>query len=362
MEQAVPDQDHRLFVPHGERLPVLQLFMKFITNTFPTFHAYNNFRETDYPSFAAGIISSLSENFLSLDDAAYCVSLVFQDQWGVEASSLLESREAYDNAIQGVALACDPAQNMSKPGFIGAIILLSIYEMRARTIPDGWLNHARGVEAHMEQLGAPAFRHGLARSCFILFRGFLIASAFRHGQPCFLEERQWLELSEWIRIEDSQKTGNDTELVDIIESVFMELVKFPRYVYEARLLQRAPHNDQMIDLCTRVLDSRKNLMSQVGWLEYLFNINLLRANHNLRFSAAALTVQMALLHGAECAVRLSEDLAIRVTMKPIPPFHVSSGLAQYIDAGHVMHDAAWLDYVACSMGWVGTRVIDEDEP
>ncbi|KAE8374641.1 hypothetical protein BDV26DRAFT_284102 [Aspergillus bertholletiae] len=333
-------------------------FTVFINNAFPISHAYNRFRETDYPNFAE-YIASMFDGSVCLDTAAYSVCLVFQDRTTIPVSLLNKGRNAYIHALQAIQQALNSDQISNKPEMIGTSILLSLYEMRIPSWPhDEWSNHCHGVAALMKELGAHSFTQGFARSCYIFFRGFLIAHAFHTEQPCFLEDDQWQQLAERFRVEDSQKVGISRMFVDITERILMELVKCPRYVSEAQLHQRTRSYHPALQLYSRVVAAQNNLRSLVIQLKDLISIHQPGASSSVLFPADIPSAPKFLLEGTENAIRLLDALAQRLIMAPIPPFGVRSGLAQLIENGFIAQDALWLDQLGCSMGLLGTTLID----
>ena len=324
-------------------------FTVFMNNAFPISQAYNKFRETNYPNFACYVTSKFDQS-VCLDSSAYSVCLVFQKRADVEASLLNKSRHAYIHALRALQHALDSEQISNKPDMIGTSILLSIYEMRVPSEPHNeWSNHCLGAAALMKELGAESFAHGFARSCYIFFRGFLIAAAFHQQQPCFLEEDQWQQLAERIKVEDSQKLGISRIFVDVTECIFTELVKCPRYVYEAQIHQCTQNHQRALVLSSQILGAQNSLRSLVTQLKDLIST----------YQPGVIpSAPGSLLKGAEDAVRLLGSLARRLMMNPIPTFHVYSGLAWLIDNVYIAHDARWLDEFSCSMGFLGTTLVD----
>ncbi|KAE8357382.1 hypothetical protein BDV27DRAFT_151367 [Aspergillus caelatus] len=324
-------------------------FTVFMNNAFPISQAYNKFRETNYPNFAHYITSKFDQS-VCLDTSAYSVCLVFQSRADVEASQLNKGRHAYVHALRALQHALNSDQISNKPEMIGTSILLSIYEMRVPSEPHNeWSNHCLGVAALMKEMGAQSFAHGFARSCYIFFRGFLIAVAFHQQQPCFLEEDQWQQLAERIRVEDSQKLGISSIFVDVTERIFMELVKCPRYVYEAQVHQCIQNYQRALVLSSQILGAQNNLRSLVTQLKDLIST----------YQPGVIpSAPGYLLKGAEDAVHFLGTLARRLIMNPIPPLHVYSGLTWLIDNVYIAYDARWLDEFACSMGFLGTTLVD----
>jgi hypothetical protein len=321
-----------------------EFFLRFIYTAFQTTQDYNRFRATDHPDFTTHIISNFGRN-ACLDAAVCAASAVFQAQT-VDASENLpyKGREAYNYALNAVSQALgDATHGSDKADMIGAIILLSIFEMRVQTLPDAWLKHVRGVQSLMEELGAEAHRFGFARACYVFFRGFLLATAFHQEQPCFLEKEEWQRLAEMIRVEDSQKPGEGAAFVDVTERIFMELVRFPRYVQEAKCEPEAQQRQQTyaLSLRCRILESQRKLVALVYELKDLMR----ERTPNQRGPTY-------LLYGAENAIDLSGSIVKRLSSSV--PIRISSGLHVYIEEDFIGRDASLLDCVACSMGMLGT--------
>ena len=115
-----------------------------------------------------------------------------------------------------------------------AVILLSFYEMSTRTTRDAWVCHSRAVKHIMMKRGMNLHLLGAGRVCHFAYRPFLIAAAIYEGEPCFLGEHDWQDLAAILRAEDSQKKSEWSFYIDVYEYIFMELVKCPRYIQEAR--------------------------------------------------------------------------------------------------------------------------------
>ncbi|KJK64592.1 hypothetical protein P875_00011105 [Aspergillus parasiticus SU-1] len=344
--QVSPSADEHCEIKQQQRLA----FTVFINNAFPISHAYNNFRETNYPNFA-DYITSMFDQSVCLDISAYSVCLVFRNRTGVEASLLNKGRNAYIHALQALQQALRTEHISNKADIIGASILLFIYEMRVPSEHHGgWASHCDGVAALMKEMGAQNFTHGFARSCYIFFRGFLIAYAFHKEQPCFLEEDQWQQLAERFRVEDSQKPGISRMFVDVTERIFMELVKCPRYVYEAQSHRSTQNSQQALVLYSRILCTKNNLGILVAQLKDLISIYQ---------PANTASAPEFLLNGAVDALHLLNTLVQKLIMTPIPPIRVYSGLARLLDNKYIVQDARCLDRLGCSMGMLGTRLLIE---
>ena len=144
----------------------------------------------------------------------------------------------YAKALREVvrAMRAPHSADAVNESMMSTIMMLSVYEMYARTTRDAWVVHANGVKRLMLTQGVKAYESGFGRSCYIAFRGFLIATAIYEGQPCFLEREEWQKFASLIRVEDAQKPGEWSAFVDISELAFMEIAKCPRYLSEARSL------------------------------------------------------------------------------------------------------------------------------
>lgn len=349
MEQVQPQVSLSADEPCEIRQQQRLAFTVFINNAFPISHVFNNFRETNYPSFA-DYITSMFEQSVCLDISAYCVCLVFRNRIGVEASLLNKGRNAYIYALQALQQALRTEHTSNKADMIGASILLFIYEMRVPSEDHGgWASHCDGVAALMKEMGAQSFTRGFARSCYIFFRGFLIAYAFHKEQPCFLEEDQWQQLAEKVRAEDSQKPGLSRMFADVTERIVMELVKCPRYVHDAQLHQSTQNSQQALVLYSRILCTKNNLGFLVTQLKDLISI------YQPENTASA---PEFLLNGAVDAINFLNTLVQKLIMDPIPPIRLYSSLARLLDNKYIVQDARCLDRLGCSMGISGTRLVD----
>ena len=83
----------------------------------------------------------------------------------------------------------------------------------------------RGKDLHLS---------GAGRVCHFAYRPFLIAAAIYEGESCFLSEDEWQDLAAVLRAEDSRKKSEWAFYIDVYEAIFMELVKCPQYIQEAR--------------------------------------------------------------------------------------------------------------------------------
>uniref|UniRef100_A0A093VL01 Zn(2)-C6 fungal-type domain-containing protein n=1 Tax=Talaromyces marneffei PM1 TaxID=1077442 RepID=A0A093VL01_TALMA len=144
---------------------------------------------------------------------------------------------------------------------LSTVMMLMVYELYARTTPDAWVKHARGVKEMMLKRGVKKHMSGFGRSCYYAFRGFLVAHALHEGIPCFLDAEEWQDFAAQVQQEDAEKPGEWSVFVHISEMIFMELVQCPRYVYDVRQLSPATPRSEVINLVGRIRATCANLRS-----------------------------------------------------------------------------------------------------
>ncbi|ERF74030.1 hypothetical protein EPUS_03845 [Endocarpon pusillum Z07020] len=215
-----------------------------------------------------------------LDTALRAVSLVYLSLSQNTPHLLLESRKLYGRSLRLLSRAlCDPCRGWSSEA-LSAAVLLSLYEVfspnnNTRTGYDSWTKHAGGAGALMQLRGPKAHRHGLNKSVFIEYRMALVIQAFMDGRPCFLDNPEWRKLGRYIQ-EEAQKAVTDRhgrEILAIREDFFMELVRLPGVVSDARniaKLTRVPGRNRksvMNDIVTRAKIHRANMKASMMRLD-----------------------------------------------------------------------------------------------
>jgi hypothetical protein len=166
----------------------------------------------------------------------------------------------YGEALRKINRIIDTEEALSD-NVLSTVMMLMVYELYARTAPDAWVKHARGVKEMMLKRGAKKHMSGFGRSCYYAFRGFLVAHALHEGIPCFLDEKEWQNFAAQVQQEDAEKPGEWSVFVHVSEMIFMELVKCPRFVYDVRLLSPGTPRSEVIDLVARIRATCANLRS-----------------------------------------------------------------------------------------------------
>ena len=207
-----------------------------------------------------------------LDTALRAVSLVSLSLLQNTPHLLHESRKLYGRSLRLLGRAvCDPCRGWSSEA-LSATFLLSLYEVfslnnETRAGYGSWTRHAGGASALMQLHGPRAHRHGLNKSVFLEYRMALVMQAFKDGRPCFLDDPEWRELGRYIQ-EEAQRAVTDRhgrEILAIRENFFMELVRLPGVVSDARNvaeLTRVPGKNRksiMNDIITRAKIHRANM-------------------------------------------------------------------------------------------------------
>ncbi|KAJ5174629.1 uncharacterized protein N7482_000506 [Penicillium canariense] len=226
-ERVYPSLVHQSFISQQPRV-----FKDFICASFPTMFFHNEFRFGDGFTFPDWVLKHFGSKPY-YDASVSCLSAEYLAHLTKDPRLHQFSRQKYSQALGGIrqALGSDEA---SSDALLIAVILLSFYEMTIRTTRDGWVYHSRAVKHLMLKRGMDLHRAGAGRVCHFAYRPFLIAAALHEGEPCFLGEDIWQDLAAILRVEDSQKQSEWSFYINVYEAIFMELVKCPGYIQEAR--------------------------------------------------------------------------------------------------------------------------------
>jgi Fungal specific transcription factor domain len=251
-ESLSPSLVQKLFMSQQPRL-----FMDFTCAAFPTLYFHNRFRsDLAFPEY-------MMKNFRKRayqDSAVCCLSAVYLASLTKDIRLLRTSRHMYGEALQRLNRIIDTDEAFSDD-VLSTVMMLTVYELYARTTPDAWVKHARGVREIFLRRGAQRHMSGLGRSCYYAFRGFLVAHAMHEGIPCFLDEEEWQNFAIKVQEEDAKKPSEWSVFVHISEMIFMEMVKCPRYIHDIRQLSpNAPRQD-VTSLVSRIRATCANLRS-----------------------------------------------------------------------------------------------------
>ncbi|KAJ5679315.1 hypothetical protein N7462_007559 [Penicillium macrosclerotiorum] len=226
-ERIFPSLVHQSFVLQQPRM-----FKDFICAAFPTMFYHNEFRFGDGFTFPDWVMKHFGSKEY-FDASVSSLSAEYLAYLTKDARLHHYSREKYSQALGAIRQALNSDETYSDSLLI-AVILVSFYEMNIRTTPDGWVCHSRAVKHLMLKRGMKFHLSGAGRVCHFAYRPFLIAAAIYECEPCFLGEDNWQELAAILRTEDSQKQSQWSFYIDVYEAIFMELVKCPGYIKEAR--------------------------------------------------------------------------------------------------------------------------------
>lgn len=381
-----------------------QLFGDFVGAAFPTLYFHNRFR-ADNLDFVKHIIENFG-NHSYQDASTCCLSSVYLAHLTKDAALLKASRQMYGLALREVIRALNTPEATSE-NMMCTMMMLSVYEMYARTTKDAWVMHAEGVKRVMQIRGAQSYERGFPRSCYIAFRGFLIATALYEGKSCFLERDEWQKFASKIRSEDSKKPSEWSAFVDISELAFMEMAKCPRYISEAKAVNDSTPPNFVQNLARRMRETSERLATITAELTSCISAHSQRQQGIVYRPGSFVgpvprvfpeTSPSLLLRGAESTIttlnqlagRLMDMMDSRVT-EPSPltpdsdhsahtpsspespqtpktfslPFRVVSELGRGPSNTSDKKDpraVIWLDRVASSMGMLGTEIVDSDSP
>ncbi|KAL4804467.1 hypothetical protein BDV18DRAFT_162230 [Aspergillus unguis] len=349
----------------------IQCFADFIRTAFPTMYYYNRFRATDRLDFPSYVIRDIGSHTFQ-DAAVACLSSVYLAYLSQDSALLNTSWQMYAQSLQEVARAVQTRDAMSD-AMLSTMMMLSIYEMYAQTRSDAWVIHADGVRRLMVSRGARTHSQGMARSCYIAYRGFLVATAVYKGKPCFLDGEEWQCLSHQVAIEDSQKPTEWPSSIHPAELVFMEIVKCPRYLSEA--LELAYHfpspsvTAAIPDLMHRVQTTKHSLRQATANLRACIEHDSRSQPHH-HSQQDSETGPSLLLQGAEHTLVVMRDLLdrlARAAARPETSRALSFRVVSELDRGPPLAPSnridllsvAWLDRIASSMGMIGTAIVSD---
>lgn len=386
-----------------------QLFLDFISASFPTLYFHNRFRAGNDPGFAEYIIMNFGRDAY-LDSAICCLSSVYLAHLTQDPALLRTSRRMYGISLSEVVRALRKPNHAMSDNMLCTAMMLSVYEMYAQTSPDAWVVHSDAVNRLMRSRGTQAHKSGFGRSCWIAFRGFHIATAVYQGQPCFLDRDEWQEYTLQVMSEDSQKPGEWAAYAVISDRAFMEIAKCPRYISETRDIlcsQTDPDQNKVDALIQRIQETSSRLRALSSELRSCIGAHSQRQQGIIRRPGTFVgpvpevfpeTGPSLLLLGAEniqgtlCQLcdRLEDRLQSRVIEELSPtesvvetppsdasadspaspasprtfsvPFRIYSELGRGPSRTSDRNDpraVIWLDRVASSMGVLGTKVVDE---
>lgn len=351
----------------------IQCFADFIRTAFPTMYYHNRFRATDRLDFPSYVIQDVGSHIFQ-DAAVACLSSVYLAYLAQDSALLKTSRQMYAQTLHEVARALQTPDAMSD-AMLSTMMMLSVYEMYAQTNNDAWVVHADGVRRLMVSRGARSHAHGMARSCYIAYRGFLVATAIYKGKPCFLDEDEWQQLALHVGAEDSRKPTEWSSSIHPAELVFMEIVKCPRYLSEALEFAYyfpSPSVTAAIpDLMHRVRATSRALREATTNLRA--SIDYDQRSHSRSRYEDAMTGESGLsllLQGAESTIVVMRDLLDRLARamaRPETSSALSFRVVSELDRGPPVAPnnridflaVTWLDRIASSMGVIGTAIVSD---
>ncbi|KAL3464976.1 hypothetical protein BJX64DRAFT_74557 [Aspergillus heterothallicus] len=356
----------------------IQCFIDFIRTAFATMYHHNRFRTADGPDFPSFVIDNIGA-YGFLDAAVACLSSVYLAYLSQDPDLLKTSRQMYAQTLNEVAQALQTSDAMSDEVLADAMLctmmILSVYEMYAQTSVDAWVVHADGVRRLMYGRGAEAHYEGLARSLYISYRGFLVATAIYKGKPCFLDEEDWIQLALHIGVEDSRKPSEWSSTIHPTELVWVELVKCPRYLSEALELAYLYPSSSVTaaipDLMNRVQTTSQHLSDAIAGLR--FSIETDQRTHPslpLEDEIAGESGPARIIKGGEHALAILADLLnrlARAAARPQGSTALSFRVVSELDRGPPVTSSSridlsavtWLDRIASGMGMIGATIVQD---
>ncbi|OGE48831.1 hypothetical protein PENARI_c025G12080 [Penicillium arizonense] len=390
-----------------------QLFLRFISDSFPTLYYHNRFRSGEGLGFAEHVVLNYGTDAY-LDTSVCCLSSIYLARLTHDRALLKTSRQLYSNSLRIVIKALSKPKHVMSDNMLCTTIILSVFEMYAQTTPDAWVVHSDAVRRLMIKRTAAAFESGFGRFCFIAFRGFLILLALYEGKPCFLDEDEWQNYTIKMMTEDRTKPGEWSAYTDLVDLIHMETAKCPRYISETRDLLAGttdPDHAKINGLISRIQNTSQRLESLISDLRSCISAHNERQQGIIQGPSKPFigpvpdvfpdTGPSLLLLGAEnmmetiqkLVTRLEDRLRVRVIEEALSPesvnsppsdrstystspstassknfslpFRVQSELGNgpsKASDGHDPRGANFLDRVASSMGVLGARVVFDETP
>ncbi|KNG90610.1 hypothetical protein ANOM_001304 [Aspergillus nomiae NRRL 13137] len=386
-ERVCPSLAYKSFLGQQPRL-----FKEFVCASFPTMYYHNEFRFGPGFTFPDNVVKKFGSKPY-YDATVMSLSIAWLAHQTKDPNLEYASRQKYAEALSGIKYALTSEDTVSD-ALLMAVILLAFYEMNVRTTEDAWLFHANAVKQLMKKRGMRAHLSGPGRVCHFAFRPFLIGAALQKGESCFLDEDSWQDLAASLRSEDSRKQNEWAFYIDVYETIFMELVKCPGYIKEAREIVSvtSPEAKSLAQRIRTTCDRLRRLSKEMRTL--LSAHNQRKQGITLRFVGPEPklfpdTSPSLLLRAGVDAVRILEQILDRITI-PTPtveqtliirdgaitpvsspgssgdadsPPLLSFGLSCELGNGPqatVGNDAelalTWLDRVAGAMGLLGAEI------
>ncbi|KAE8371829.1 hypothetical protein BDV26DRAFT_298415 [Aspergillus bertholletiae] len=313
-ERVCPSLAYKSFLDQQPRI-----FKEFVCASFPTMYYHNEFRFGPGFTFPDNVIKKFGSKPY-YDATVLCLSTAYLAHQTKDPNIEYASRQKYAEALSGIKYALT-ADDTASDALLMAIILLAFYEMNVRTTDDAWLFHANAVKQLMKKRGVRAHLTGPGRVCHFAFRPFLIGAALQKGESCFLDEDSWQDLASSLRSEDSQKQDEWAFYIDVYETIFMELVKCPGYIKEARGIVSAtsPEARSLAHRIRTTCDRLRRLGKEMRTL--LSAHNQRKQGITLRFVGPEPrlfpeTSPSLLLRAGVDAIRILEQILDRITTPP----------------------------------------------
>lgn len=388
-ERVFPTLVHQSFISQQP-----QVFKEFVCAAFPTMFFHNEFRFGYGFTFPDWVVKHFGSKHY-YDAAVSCLSAEYLAHLTKDPRLHQFSRHKYSQALGAVrhALSSDEA---SSDALLIAVILLSFYEMNVRTTRDAWIYHSRAVKQLMLKRGIDFYLSGAGRVCHFAYRPFLIAAALYESEPCFLGEDNWQNLADILRVEDSQKQSEWSFYINVYEMIFMELVKCPGHIQEARGIVSVTSSkagllaQRIYMTCDRLRTLSDELRSMLASDNQRKQGIILRGFVGPEPNVFPETSPSLLLGAAVNAISMLEQLFTRLNtpayVKEEPPYSscgtpsslstpqsvsTTDGGVPLLDfrftcelGGGTKKDDprpfTWLDRIAGSMGFLGAEIIYED--
>lgn len=242
----------------GKQQPVI--FGSFVLTAFTRWFGLNRYRV--HVPWTAYIAQHVGQS-QAFDAAIYCVNSIFMGHSHLDSKLQRSSREVYSKALRLFGSGIQDVDAMRSTESVSITIALSLFEAYSRTDPDSWARHAAGTSLLMAHRGPKAHLSGFDRCLYLSFRSFLVAESFVNGTPCIFERPEWQAHIEQVKAEDMASPRVDGPIalfIDLQDRIFMEVVKVPGMLSQARQLQfAADPQDSKGQLAANALRCKRTL-------------------------------------------------------------------------------------------------------
>ncbi|KAI8625035.1 hypothetical protein F5Y19DRAFT_467417 [Xylariaceae sp. FL1651] len=196
------------------------------------------------PSYLCCVASRYGSN-PCLDEALRCVAMRAKRVLTSSTQSFdkLESLH-YGAALQSLQKAVDDTDERNKPEVLGAINLLSLFELLQYTHAQAWSLHIAGASRLIRARGPTSFVSDFDIGLMLSMTTAITHECLRSNEPCYLEEDSWQHTFQGFII----KSNSISSRSPLAISLLCIMVKLPRLVRDVYSVVRRPESSKRRDI------------------------------------------------------------------------------------------------------------------